>query len=85
VAEVGLDRNYRLVGESLDQLDLFLDERFWSASMMTPMRDAFTQERDAKYGAISANSLSSTEVECQATKYFQRVARSWPRSAICRR
>jgi len=42
VAEVGLDRNYRLVGESLDQLDLFLDERFWSASMMTPMRDAFT-------------------------------------------
>jgi hypothetical protein len=53
--------------------------------MMTPMRDAFTQERDAKYGAISANSLSSTEVECQATKYFQRVARSWPRSAICRR
>ena len=45
-----LDRDHRLVGEGLDQIDLFVGKRLapFSIKIMTPIGVSFAQERDAE-------------------------------------
>ena len=58
-----LDRNYRLVGECLDQLDLPVGERLWRAAHQKDDADwrTFAHQRNAERRPVAYYFLSVSE------------------------